>query len=67
MVSIKSILYACQEKIGTKVKSFKVLIGSMLGASMEQVGAMLGACLVVHISSFLGEVCRHIESSLKLC
>ena len=67
MVYIKSILYTCQEKIGSMFQLFKVLIGSILGSSMEHVGAMLVACLVVHVSSLLGEVGKHIGSLLKLC
>ena len=57
-------------------KLVQKLIGSMLGASMqhvrtifqadeEHVGAKLSAYLVVHVSRFLGKVCKHIGSFLK--
>ena len=35
------------------------LVGTMFHADRKHVGAMLGACLVLHVSIFLGEVCKH--------
>ena len=31
-------------------------VGTMFQANREHVGALLGACLVVHVSSFLGDL-----------
>ena len=43
-----SLLIACWEPIGT-----------IFQENRDHVGAMFGACLVVHVISFLGEVCKH--------
>ena len=40
-------------------------VRNMFQAVKEHVGAMLGAYLVVHVSSFLGKVLKHIGSFLK--
>ena len=61
MVYNKSILHACQEKLGNLVS-----IGRMLGSSIEHVGTMfqaVSACFVVNVSSFVGEVCKLIRSA----
>ena len=35
----------------------------MFQAARDHIGAMLNACLVVHVSSFLREVCKHFQSA----
>jgi hypothetical protein len=38
-------------------------VGTMLQAVREHVNAMFSACMLVHVSSFLGEVCKQILSA----
>ena len=71
MVYINSILYACQEKIGSFFKYFGVYwkhawikygacLNHVPNSIKEHVDALFIACMVVHVSSFLEEVCKHI-------
>ena len=56
--TINSILFVSQEKIISYFNYWK-----HAGIKYGHVIAMFSTCMVVHVSSFLGEVCKHILSA----
>ena len=52
-----------QVSIESMLGSSLVHVGTMFQAARDNIGAMLIACLGVHVRSFLVEVCKHIQSA----